>query len=487
MTNPSLAQARASYRATLASQGLRFVAKIVGIVVVARLVSPAEHGLFAMAASATLLLALLRDFGAGAAAIQSPRLEEGLKTALFWLHVGLGFALALCAIVVAPLVATFYREPAVGPLLILAAVPFVLNGVNAWPRTLLGRELRFVEINRIELIAALLGTLAMIGAAALGADAASFIWFSIVAEGVMTVGAWCACSWRPTQPADWRALLGLAGTGLNLTLHSVLTQLLAQVDTMAMGRWFGAAALGFYNRAGQLLMQPMMLVAGPFNQVLAATLAQVRRDHGELSPHVRETTTCIAHLTLPAVGLCIAVPDEIVAVVLGSAWPDAAPLLRWLAVAAGASLATTTLHPLCVAADCAQRLPAMSAANLLVLSLSLWTSRDSGPLGLVIAVAASSLVVVGPRILWATHGTGVPANEFVSALWSAMVQAALFGGAAWFTRNSLVLFAEIPPLASLGAAIVGGAIGYAVGAFAWTRTRKELHLVWQMLPLKRRD
>src|SRR3954462_9496383 len=67
----TLTRAASGYRATLVSQGVRLACKIVGVVVLARLVSPAEHGVFAMAASVMFFFVLFRDFGLTAAAIQA--------------------------------------------------------------------------------------------------------------------------------------------------------------------------------------------------------------------------------------------------------------------------------------------------------------------------------------------------------------------------------------------------------------------------------
>src|SRR5829696_7467428 len=90
----TLTRAASGYRAALTSHAARLVCKIAGVIILARVVSPADHGRFAMAASVTFLLTLFRDLGTSAAAIQAPALTEGQMTALWRLHAGLGALLA---------------------------------------------------------------------------------------------------------------------------------------------------------------------------------------------------------------------------------------------------------------------------------------------------------------------------------------------------------------------------------------------------------
>ena len=97
-----LAQASRGYQSTLLSQGLRLLCKAVSVVALARLVTPAQHGQFAMAASVFYLVVLFRDFGLGTAALQTRALSEEQRTTLWHAHAGLGILLVpvgvmLCA------------------------------------------------------------------------------------------------------------------------------------------------------------------------------------------------------------------------------------------------------------------------------------------------------------------------------------------------------------------------------------------------------
>ncbi len=471
----SASATQASYRSTLWSQGLRLICRLAGVVVLARLVSPEEHGLFAMAASFTLLISWFRDLGTGTAAVQAPELTAGQQTALFWLHLGLGILLMLVTLACTGLVGMFYHETRVVPLLALMSLSLLLNGVGAWPRVLLNRELRFRELNRIETLGATVGTAGMILAALLGAGGYAFAWFLLLSEGTMCI-SWRFRRWRPQAPADWRGLRHLLRTGAHLTGSNILTQILAQLDAALMGRWFGAIPLGFYNRAAQLLVQPSLLIATPFSQVLFATLSRLGPTASSFVSHLRETANAIAHLTLPVVAVCCSMPNEVVRVVLGSDWPGAAPLLRWLALARGITLLGATVQPLCVAQGRVRRLVGLSAVALAVTAGALWFGRTEGPSGLAAAVAIAAFLMLGPRLWAATRGGPVTLSDYGHAFTGPILQsiwlaAGLVVGkflAPQFTGNEIAIAAV---------AVFCGCLSYGLGLLLRPATRAELRRI----------
>ncbi|MSU23200.1 MAG: hypothetical protein EXS32_05170 [Opitutus sp.] len=476
---PLLDQAAHGYRATLISQGIRLSCKAASVVVLARLVSPSEHGVFAMAASLFMLLVLFRDLGLGAAAVQAPTLSEEQCSTLWRVHAVVGVALAALAVALAPVLAAFYHEPRVAGLITTMSAGLLIIGGNAWPRVLLTRQLRFAELNRVETIAAVVGTVAAIVAGGLGAGAYAFVAFLLVSEVISLVEAWRLCGWRPTAPVRWASLREIWRTGVNLTGYNVVQYFQQQLDTLLMGRWFGAGALGLYNRPAQLLALPVQHGTAPLTQVLLATLSRLGPDSPEFARHVRSTANLIAHLTLPLAVVCISLPHETVQLILGAAWPEAAPLLRWLAVNAAISYLSATIYGVSVAAGQTRRLALLSLVVLAATGLGLWAGKTSGPAGLAAGLAVTNFALLGPRLWWATRGTPVRLGDFLgsfagplglaAALAAGMLTGhALTTGCQWFVR--------------FGASVLsGGLTGFALVA-AWPRLRAEWRLVAQLLP-----
>lgn len=479
MSEPLLVRASHGYRATLLSQGVRILCKVASVVVLARLVIPAEHGRFAMAASLTLLLLLFRDLGLGTAVVQAPALSEEQRTTLWRAHMGLGVVLALATLALTPVAAWFYHEPRLTPLLAVMSASFLLIGAGGFPRSLLTRDLRFAEINRLEIISAVAGTVAMIAAGALGAGAYSFATFLLVSEGVATVEAWRICSWRPRTAARWRSLRGLLRTGSELTGYNLLACVQQQLDTFVMGKWFGAAMLGLYSRAGQLLMLPVQHVTMPLTQVLLAALSRLGSSSPHFARHWRETSNLVLHLVLPLAAVCLTLPEEMLHLVLGSAWIGAAPMLRWLAVSAASVYLSTTLYGLCVATGHTRRLTAMAAVSVPVTFLGLWLGRVHGPVGLAAGLAGAQFALLLLRLWWATSGTPVRPGDFAAACASPLGLAAAFGGGLLAGR---ALAGGMHWPIRLVIAVACGLAAAVLCAGLWPRVRRELRQVWSHRP-----
>jgi O-antigen/teichoic acid export membrane protein len=470
------AQAARGYRSTLVSQAIRVVCKAAAVVVLARLVTPADHGLFAMAASVFFVFVLFRDAGLGPAAIRARELTEEQRSALWRAHVLIGIVLAGLVALIAPLAAAFYREPRVAWLLYWMSGALVLIGLNAWPRILLTRELRFHALNTVETIAAIVGTAAMIVAGAKGAGAFAFVSFLLVSEGALTIGAWMICRWRPCAPPRWASLRGFWREGADLTGNNVVTAVLQQLDALLMGRWFGAFALGLYNRPGQLLALPTLHIAAPATHVLLATLARLGPASTEFASHVRGAANLIAHLTLPLAVVCAVLPDEVVHLVLGAAWPQAAPLLRWLSVGAAAMYLGATTYAVCIATGHTRRLAAQSVVALGVTLVALWLGRAGGPEGLAAAVALANVCLLPLRLAWSVRGTPVRLSDYAAAFVRPVAVAGVFAAGMAIGRRAAG-DADWP--FRLAAGMGGGALSAGVAVLGWPRLRHELFGLWR--------
>jgi PST family polysaccharide transporter len=479
-----LARSAQGYRTTLLAQAIRVGCKVAGIIVLARLVSPSDHGLFAMASSLMLFLVLFRDVGLGAASLQMGDLSEEQCSTLHWVHVLIGLFLAIVMLVVSSAYAAFFGEPQLVGLLFVISGSFPLIGLSAWPRLLLARELRFTELNRIETTGTIVGTVAMMVAAAIGAGAYSWAVFLLVLEAVCVIGVWRTRRPRPRVSPRWDSLRALWRPGAEVTGHNLLLFFQQQIDTVLMGRWFGAAALGYYNRPNQLLAMPATHISAPFAQVLAAALSRLTPGAPEYVRHIRETANLIAHLTLPLAVVCAVIPAEIVRLILGSDWSNAVPLLRWLSISAAASYLSAPFYPVCLSSGQTKRLMSVSALSLGFTLTGLWLGRGAGPVGLAMGLAGAGILSLALRVAVLTGGTRLSARELVSGwlgplgLAAAMAIGLMLGQTVTAASDWRIRLA-----ASLLTGIGAGACLVA----AWPRLRAELVRVWTHRPWSRSD
>ena len=171
----------------------RIVAQLVSISVlmlVARILTPKEYGLFGMARLATGFIEIFRDLGTTAAIIQRNHLTEELVSSVFWANLVLGLLTAVITFAGASYVAKFYQEPGVTPIIQILAWGFVIMSVGAVPAALLNRDMAFRQIVTIELTAAVSAAIVTCTAVLSGAGVWSLVVSVLVSAFVSTVLFW---------------------------------------------------------------------------------------------------------------------------------------------------------------------------------------------------------------------------------------------------------------------------------------------------------
>ncbi len=113
------------------AQIAKVLCQIISLVVLARLIPPAEYGLMAMAGVIVALGFLFRDMGTSAALIQKKDLTEELKNAVFWLNIIIGFVVAIAIICASPFAATYFSQPDLVCVLILLSLSFPITSSSS--------------------------------------------------------------------------------------------------------------------------------------------------------------------------------------------------------------------------------------------------------------------------------------------------------------------------------------------------------------------
>ena len=338
-----LAKAAASGTKWVAiSQAGRMTAQVLGMVILARLLSPPDFGVVAMAAMVTGFAAIFRDLGTVAAVIQKRDLPPPLLSSVFWLNVGIGTAIAILLAVLAPFVALAMREPRLTEVLQLLAFAFPIVSLGLVQQALLERASCFRSVALIECCAALAGLSTAVLAALAGWGVYSLVFQTIVTWTVVTAGLWAASSWRPGRQCSIGQLRELASFSGNLVGFNTFNYFARNMDTVLIGRFLGATDLGYYNVAYRLMLWPLQNISWVVGRALFPTLSRLQDDRQRLRQGYIRAVAAVFLITAPlTVGLFV-LREPFVAAALGERWHTVADLLFWLApVSVAQSVATT--------------------------------------------------------------------------------------------------------------------------------------------------
>lgn len=311
----------------------RNVVSISVTAVLARLLVPEDYGLIGMVATLTALLQVFSDMGLSWATIQRKDLVHAQVSALFWVNIAAGVALWGAIAAAAPLLATFYGEPALTMIAIVSGASFVISGIAVQPMALLMRAMDFQKIAIIEVTALLVGAVAAISLAFTGMG-----YWALVVQGPVqaTLRTVIALRWsgiRVQAPRRVEGVGALVSFGSLIAANGLLIYLARNLDSVLVGKVWGAAELGVYNRAYFLMLLPSMLANGVLSGLMVSSLAAFQGDRERFAQAYRRALRLVAYAGTPlAVGLALTAAPA-VRLIYGPGWEAVVTLLYWLSLA----------------------------------------------------------------------------------------------------------------------------------------------------------
>ncbi len=313
--------------------GAQAIFQVVALVVLARLLSPSEFGLFAATLVVTGFSSIFSGLGVGPAIVQRPELEERHLRVGFTLSVLFGHAVAGLVWAGAPAIASIFQLADLTQVLRAACLVFACQGFSMVAQALAQRELRFRWLASVDA----------------GAYAAGFVvvgpvlaWFgygvwalvgALLTQHVLGTVMLLAGQPHPKRLLlERRAIAELLYFGGGFTLARIGNYLAGQVDKFIVGRWLGAQALGLYALTYGIITAPATLVGKVLDRVLFPTMARVQFEPERLVRGYRSGVAVCAMLILPTSVTVAILAPEIVWVLLGPAWSGVVVPLQILAL-----------------------------------------------------------------------------------------------------------------------------------------------------------
>src|SRR3990172_9204658 len=326
---------RAAVVALTLRTGLLRVISLVGTVLLARILAPADFGAFAVIAFLAGALAPFGEVGWGAGLIQrrEPPTERDVATAFTVQQIVWLILLAL-AWLAAPLIRLAGSGlPLDAEWMIRAAVlAMYLNQLRSVPTAMMSRVLRFGPLATIEVAQHLAYLFVAVGLALAGAGVWSFVLALVVQSGSGSLLAYIAWGHLPRVGLDRGALRGLLGFGLTFQAASVLNIFREALVPVFGGLAGGVAAIGYLNfgqRFGRLLGGVDEIIGRVAFPAFSRLQTDVERRSRALL-HVVETTSVVFALLL---GWAIAVAQTLVEVAFSATWLPAVPVFQLTTVA----------------------------------------------------------------------------------------------------------------------------------------------------------
>jgi len=306
---------------TFSGTGVQAIVQLLVLMALGRLLSPAEFGVMGAAVVVIAVSQIVSHVGVGPAIIQRRELEVVHIRVAFTISAVLGLVLGAAVWLAAPAIASFYRIPAVEPVIRAVAFLFPMDGFNTVGKALLSRQLRFRLFVAIDVGSYILGY-ACVGV--LLAWQGYGVWALVVAnlsQSALRTIAMQAVTRHPMRPSlDPKASRDLLSFGLGHSLAQIGLVFSQQADNLVVGRWLGPAALGVYGRAYNLMVMPATAFGKIVNRVLFPVMSQVQDERDRFAGAYERTLAIVALISLPVSAILWIVAPEFIPALLGPQW-----------------------------------------------------------------------------------------------------------------------------------------------------------------------
>ncbi|TCO80450.1 O-antigen/teichoic acid export membrane protein [Plasticicumulans lactativorans] len=290
--------------------------------ILARLLSPADYGLMAMASVVLGLIGFFNEVGIGAAIVQAQNLSREAVNGCFVMALVFSCMLFLLACAAAWPVAAFYDSPELRLILPVLALGFIVGGFNTVPSAFLRKELRFSVMVRFGLILAVVQAVLTVALAVAGFGVWSLVLGGLFGQVIYAMQLFRASPWRPSFAINIREGLSLVRYGLSVTYSRVLWYIYSNADKAIIGKLLGDHSLGIYDMANSLATLPTSQVTSIVTNVSSPVFAKLQDDMARLGSVMLKLTRGIAYFTFPALGGLFVVADDLVLTLLGDQWLD---------------------------------------------------------------------------------------------------------------------------------------------------------------------
>lgn len=444
--------------------------------VLARLLSPHDFGLFAMAMVVAGFLQVLKDAGLSTATIQRENITNAQVSNLFWINAAVGATAMLGMATTAPLVAWFFHQPELIGITVVMSPAFLLEALAIQHFAILNRQMRFALISGIDVGCAAAGFLVGTMMAVAGFGYWSLAGATLSTSAFRVAAVWAFSRWRPQRPLRRSGTRGLVKFGADLTLVGVVYAISRGCDSLLIGRYLGSDAAGLYSRATALLTRPVELLMGPVYTVVVPALSRLQSEPDRYRRAYLQMFEVLAIGAFVLAGLLFPMSEATVRVVLGDKWDAATPIFQALTLSFVYIPLSTATSWIYTSQGRGRHLLVTACVAAVLLVAAFLAGLPFGATGVAIGYSASSLLGILPVTFYIAGRAGpvTTSDLWVSSLSHVPVFATVLV-ATWLARETIVPTAT--PIVQLAVCLTLGTTVGIVTLWVFPRSRRALQVV----------
>lgn len=307
--------------------GAQFVAFVVSIVL-ARMLEPEVYGGVALITVFTTILQVFVDSGLGNALIQKKDADDLDFSTVFYANVVFCGILYILLFFCAPLIAGFYADASLAPLIRVLGITIIVSGVKNIQQAYVSKNMVFKKFFFSTLGGTIAAAFVGIAMAVSGYGVWALVVQQVINVTIDTVILWITVKWRPQKKFSIKRLKSLFSYGWKLLLSSLIDMGYNNIRQLIIGKMYSSSDLAYYNRGRQF---PSFIVANinsAIDSVLFPVMSSAQDDRQSVKQMTRKSIKVSVYIMAPLMMGLAFTADSVVKLILTDKWLDCVPYLR---------------------------------------------------------------------------------------------------------------------------------------------------------------
>lgn len=308
-----------------------FVTFAVGIVLT-RLLSPEEFGIFGIVMAIVLFSNVFLDFGFRIALIQAKEINQTQLSTVFFINLVVSFCIFVFITVSSTSIGAFYGNEDLAKPIVVMSTLFIINALMLVPNALLNRAMRFKPIS-------IANTISSIAAGGIGVFLAysgfkiwALIFQNLLATTFLLIGLFIIEKWKPSLTFSLNSVKPLWKLSSTVFFLTILDSIYTRLDVFIIGKLFNFTTLGFYNRAQSVDGLVRNLSVGTLMSVVLPFFSKIQDDEEALKIYYERSINLVLFISLFLSGFLFLSSLDIIVILFTEKWATVASYFKIIAI-----------------------------------------------------------------------------------------------------------------------------------------------------------
>lgn len=307
--------------------GAQLVTLIVSIVL-ARILTPSDFGTVSLVMVFTTIMQVFVDSGLGTALIQKKDADDLDFSSVFYFNFAVCLALYAVMFMAAPLIAGFYNDTSLTPIIRVISLTIVISGVKGIQQSYVSRNMLFKRFFFATLGGTIFSAFLGIGMAYAGCGVWSIVAQQLSNTAIDTLILWVTVKWRPKKMFSWKRLKGLLSYGWKLLVSSLLDTVYNNLRNLIIGKIYTSADLAYYNQGDKFPKVIVTNINASIDSVLLPSMAGEQDHRDRVKSMTRRAIKTSTYIMAPLMMGLMFCAEPVVKLLLTDKWLPCVPYLR---------------------------------------------------------------------------------------------------------------------------------------------------------------